>query len=84
MREESQWQAKIISQFAMEHRTKYMAGAVEHKENGLLQDIPPEKLLDFAIEEVLDLVSYLYTMREQITTTNELSKTDTQNKSNRK
>lgn len=63
LKEESQWQAKVVSRFASQHRDKYMAGAVEHKDNGLLQEIPEDVLIDFAIEEVLDLVSYLYTIK---------------------
>lgn len=69
LNEERLWQSKIIGKFLEEHRTKYMKGAREHSDNGLLQEIPPEQLIEFAIEEVLDLVSYLYTLRE-ITTTN--------------
>ena len=59
-------QAKIAIAFLKEHKAKYMAGAVEHQDNGLLQEIPAHQLVEFAIEEVLDLVSYLYTLRDII------------------
>lgn len=66
LKQERQHQAKIAKAFLAEHKAKYMAGAIEHKDNGLLQEIPPKVLVEFAIEEVLDLCSYLYTLREAL------------------
>lgn len=66
LKEEQEWQAKLMKAFLKEHKAKYMAGAIEHSDNGLLQDIPAARLVEFAIEEVLDLASYLYTLRETL------------------
>ena len=65
-KEVSDQQAKIVKQFSREHKAKYFMGAIEHTDNGLLQEVPPAKLVEFAIEEVLDLVSYLYTLRDNL------------------
>lgn len=62
--EEKDHQAKIAKAFLKEHKAKYLLGALEHQDNGLLQEVPPQQLVEFAIEEVLDLASYLYTLRE--------------------
>lgn len=66
LKQEEDNQAKIAKAFLKEHKTKYMAGAVEHADNGLLQEVPAKVLVEFAIEEVLDLASYLYTLREKL------------------
>ena len=66
MKQEEAQQAKIAIAFLKEHKVKYMAGAAEHQDNGLLQDLPAKVLVEFAIEEVLDLCSYLYTLRETL------------------
>lgn len=65
-KEEKDNQAKIAKAFLKEHKEKYYRGAIEHKDNGLLAEVPPKQLVEFAIEEVLDLASYLYTLRESI------------------
>lgn len=65
-KEERDNQAKIAKAFLKEHKEKYLKGAVEHADNGLLQNVAPKLLVEFAIEEVLDLASYLYTLRESL------------------
>lgn len=65
-KEEIEHQQEIVKAFLKEHKEKYMTGALEHQDNGILQNVPPKDLLEFAIEEVLDLVSYLYTLRESL------------------
>ena len=54
---------RILTQFNADARAKYEAGQVEH--GGDLWRKPG--MLDHAIEEAIDLVVYLYTMREQQT-----------------
>jgi hypothetical protein len=66
LEEEKKHQAKIARAFLKEHKDKYLKGAIEHSSNGLLEEIPPRQLVEFAIEEVLDLASYLYTLRDAI------------------
>lgn len=66
LKQEREHQANIARQFLKEHKAKYMKGAFEHADNGLLQEIPPRDLVEFAIEEVLDLASYLYTLRSAL------------------
>ncbi len=56
---------RIHTQFLEEHTTKYIKGAKEHKTE-LHKDFTKEQLLDFALEEVLDLISYLYTLKEKM------------------
>ena len=55
---------QIQRQFKKEHENKYIKGAIEHE--GELELVSADQLLEFAIEEVLDLVSYLYTLRQNI------------------
>lgn len=43
---------------------KYRAGVLEHK--GFLGDVPPLKVLDMAIEEAVDQVVYLLTLKQQL------------------
>ena len=52
----------IQQSFIKEHKDKFEKGALEHKTQ-LHKDFSETELLSFAIEEVLDLVSYLYTLR---------------------
>lgn len=58
-------QKYIQSSFIKEHKAKFEAGAKEHATQ-LHKDYSADQLLSFAIEEVIDLVSYLYTLRENI------------------
>lgn len=43
---------------------KYRKGAAEH--GGHLLDYSPEQLLDFAIEEAIDQVTYLLSLKEKM------------------
>lgn len=54
----------IVKEFLPEFRTKYTRGAIEHV--GLLSDCSAEQLINMAIEEVQDMVSYLYTLRAKL------------------
>lgn len=58
-------QARIIEAFAKEHKDKFLRGAVEH-DSDLENDFNAQQLVEFAIEEVLDLASYLYTLRDKL------------------
>ena len=53
--------ARILKQFSADASAKYSAGQAEH--GGNLWEKPG--MLDHAIEEAIDLVVYLYTLREQ-------------------
>ncbi len=52
---------RIVESFAAEASAKYERG--QHEHGGNLWEKP--RLLDFAIEEAIDQVVYLYTLREQ-------------------
>lgn len=54
---------RIQEQFREEHTAKFVAGTIEHK-TSLSEDYDAEELLGFLIEEILDLTSYAYTLRE--------------------
>ena len=54
---------RIHEAFIKEHGEKFEKGTIEHKSQ-LHEDFTAEQLLSFAIEEVLDMASYLYTLRE--------------------
>ncbi len=54
----------IQHNFLRDHTKKYKLGTEEHK--GVLSDVPAETLLTYALEEVLDLASYLYTLKEKL------------------
>lgn len=56
---------RIQLAFKKDHTAKFKTGAEEHK-TLLHKDFSADELLDMAIEEVLDLVSYLYTLKESI------------------
>lgn len=51
----------IIGQFSSEFRAKYQQGQREHGGNMLYKP----GMLDEAIKEAIDLVCYLYTLRQQ-------------------
>ncbi len=53
----------IQTRFIAEHAEKYKAGAKEHKTT-LNKDFNSKQLLAFLKEEVLDLVSYVYTLEQ--------------------
>lgn len=53
--------ARILGQFSADAHAKYQAGQREH--GGKLWEKPG--MLDRAIEEAIDMVVYLYTLREQ-------------------
>jgi hypothetical protein len=53
---------RILDQFNADLRAKYEAGQSEH--GGELWN--KRGLLDHAIEEAIDMVVYLYTLREQL------------------
>lgn len=55
---------QIIEEFVRDHQAKYEKGAIEH--GGFLGDVPADQLTDFAIEEVLDQASYLYTLKPKV------------------
>jgi hypothetical protein len=57
--------SEIQLKFIKEHQAKFYKGAEEHKTQ-LHKDFSADQLLEFAIEEVIDLVSYLYTLRQNI------------------
>lgn len=56
---------RIQNDFIADHTKKFIKGAEEHK-TLLHKDFTKEQLLDFALEEVLDLVSYLYTLKDKL------------------
>ncbi len=53
---------RIVSEFSLDLEAKYRAGQEEH--GGDLWTKPG--MLSHAIEEVLDMVVYLYTLRDQL------------------
>jgi hypothetical protein len=57
--------ADIQMSFVKEHRAKFERGAEEHK-TLLHKDFTASELLTMALEEVQDLVSYLYTLRDKL------------------
>ena len=57
--------ADIQLNFIKEHQAKFTKGAKEHKTQ-LHKDYGANQLLELAIEEVIDLVSYLYTLRQSL------------------
>lgn len=54
----------IVDDFIELMEPKYIKGALEH--GGNLWEVPTEQLLDFAIEEAIDQVVYLLTLKQQI------------------
>lgn len=57
--------ANIQLDFIKEHSAKFTKGAEEHK-TLLHKDFTAKELLEMAIEEALDQVSYLYTLRDKL------------------
>lgn len=57
--------ARVKEQFVALVDTKYRAGAAEHA--GELLRLPDLTVLDLAIEEAVDQVVYLLSLREQLT-----------------
>ena len=53
---------RIVNQFSDDFRKKYQKGQAEH--GGRIWTKPG--MLDHAIEEAIDLVCYLYTLRDQL------------------
>ena len=56
--------SRIKSEFARLADTKYRKGAAEH--SGELLDVPSLKILDYAIEEAVDQVAYLLSLKEKL------------------
>lgn len=56
---------RIIDQFNEEITAKYQAGAREHA-SVLSEDYTALQVMDMAIEEAIDQVTYLYTLREMM------------------
>lgn len=56
---------RIKEQVQHELTEKYVKGAKEHAST-LSEDYTPIEVLDMAIEEALDQVTYLYTLREMM------------------
>lgn len=56
---------RIKEQVGYELTEKYVKGAKEHAST-LSEDYTPLEVLDMAIEEALDQVTYLYTLREMM------------------
>ncbi len=61
--QQKQHMIDIQTRFIAEHAEKYKAGAKEHKTT-LNKDFNSKQLLAFLKEEVLDLVSYVYTLEQ--------------------
>ena len=57
--------ARVKERFVALVDSKYRAGAAEH--DGELMDVPAIAVLDFAVEEAIDLVVYLLTLKEKLT-----------------
>jgi hypothetical protein len=55
---------RIKLEFAALVDSKYRAGAAAH--GGELLDAPAVRLLDYAIEEAIDQVTYLLSLREKL------------------
>ena len=56
---------RILEQCQRELTEKYIKGAKEH-DSVLSEDYTPLQVLDMAIEEAIDQVTYLYTLREMM------------------
>ncbi len=52
----------IQTRFLAEHADKFKKGTIEHHDTNLRTDFDPFQLLAMMKEEVLDLVSYIYTL----------------------
>jgi len=58
--EQEEHMGQLMMWFLNSYREKYKNGAVEYET--LLSDLDDDQLIDHALEEVLDLVSYLTTL----------------------
>jgi len=56
---------RILDDVTREITAKYIAGAKEHQ-SILSEDFTTVQLLDFAMDEVKDLFTYLHTLREKL------------------
>lgn len=54
----------IVRKFAFEATEKYEKGCAEH--GGGLWEVPAEDILEMAIEEAIDQVVYLMTLRDKL------------------
>lgn len=52
----------IQTRFIAEHADKFKKGTIEHHDTNLRTDFNSKQLLAMLKEEVLDLVSYVYTL----------------------
>ena len=57
--------ARIKAEFTALVDAKYRQGAAEH--SGELLQAPAMQILDYAIEEAIDLVTYLLSLKEKLT-----------------
>lgn len=65
MKEEQRLHAELlVKQFKELVLPKYEAGAIEH--TGNLWEVDRDKLLDYAIEEAIDQVVYLLTLKGKL------------------
>jgi hypothetical protein len=60
---------RIKAEFTTLVDAKYRQGAAEHsgKQEGELLQLPALKILDHAIDETIDLVAYLLSLKEKLT-----------------
>ena len=63
--EQNKHRNRIQNNFIKDHTAKFELGAKEHK-TLLHEDYSAPQILDMALEEVIDLVSYLYTLKESL------------------
>ncbi len=57
--------SRVKADFCLLVDAKYRAGVEEH--GGELLDVPALEILDFAIEEAIDQVVYLLSLKEKLT-----------------
>lgn len=57
--------SRVKAEFCLLVDAKYRAGAAEH--GGELLDVPALHILDLAIEEAIDQVVYLLSLKERLT-----------------
>lgn len=57
---------RIVKAFTRDYNRKWSKGCAEHKDDPDLEEVDAKTLIDYAIEEALDQVSYLYTLREKL------------------
>lgn len=57
---------RIVARFDSYYPEKFKAGAIEHKGEGELEDLPIAVLVRAAIEEAADLWAYLVTLEEKL------------------